>query len=112
MSSDDPGNADLGDSWRPPAGPGRDLHEWIIELRMTVYAHADWTANKTIVDTNAMLGDTGPPMLAESRSSLSKQELVAIAELAEAQQLRFNAESGRLKQRLGAANAPRSSESP
>jgi hypothetical protein len=73
MSSDDPGNADLGDSWRPPAGPGRDLHEWIIELRMTVYAHADWTANKTIVDTNAMLGDTGPPMLAESRSSLSNK---------------------------------------
>jgi hypothetical protein len=78
------GNARLGDSWLPPAGPSRDLHNWIMELRKTVYAHADWTASRTIVDTNAMLGDAGPLVLAESRSSLSQEELLSIAELAEA----------------------------
>ena len=100
------GNARLGDSWLPPAGPARDLHNRIMNLRRTVYAHADWTGSRTIVDTNAMLGGTGPPILAEQRSSLSAQELLAIAELAEQQQLRFYEASGQLKQRLGAANAP------
>jgi hypothetical protein len=100
------GNARLGDSWLPPAGPARDLHNRIMNLRKTVYAHADWTGSRTIVDTNAMLGGTGPPILAEQRSSLSAQELLAIAELAEQQQLRFYEASGQLKQRLGAANAP------
>ena len=61
-----------------------------MKLRMTVYAHADWTASRTIVDTNAMLGGSGPPILAESRSSLSRQQLLDLADLAEQQQLRFN----------------------
>jgi hypothetical protein len=100
------GHARLGDSWLPPAGPSRDLHHWIITLRNTVYAHADWTASRTIVDTNAMLGLEGPPILAEQRSSLSKQELLDIAALAEDQQLRFNEASGEMKRRLGAANVP------
>lgn len=100
------GHARLGDKWFPPGGPRRDLHHKILRLRNTVYAHADWTASRTIVDTNAMLGLTGPPILAEQRSSLSKQELLDIAELAEEQQVRFNAASGEMKRRLGAANAP------
>lgn len=100
------GNARLGDSWLPPAGPSRDLHYRIMKLRKTVYAHADWTASRTIVDTNAMLGGEGSPILAEQRSSLSRQELLDIAELAEIQQGRFNIASGEMKRRLGAANAP------
>jgi hypothetical protein len=100
------GKARLGETWLPPAGPSRDLHHKIIRLRNTVYAHADWTASRTIVDTNAMLGLEGPPILAEQRSSLSRQELLDIAELAEAQQVRFNIASGEMKRRLGAANVP------
>jgi hypothetical protein len=106
------GNARLGDSWLPPAGPGLDVHNLIMRLRHTVYAHADWTASRTIVDTNAMLGGTGPPILAEQRSSLSAQQLRDIAKLAEQQQLRFYESSGQLKQRLGAANAPPLEEEP
>jgi hypothetical protein len=56
------------------------------------------------VDTNAMLSVPGPPILAEARSSLSKQELLDIAELAKFQQDRFNVASGDMKRRLGAAN--------
>lgn len=105
------GTARLGDLWLPPAGPGRDLHYRIMKLRMTVYAHADWTASRTIVDTNAMLGGSGPPILAEQRDSLSRQQLLDIADLAEQQQLRFNEASGEMKRRLGAANAPPPRES-
>jgi hypothetical protein len=53
-----------------------------------------------------MLSVPGPPILAEARSSLSKQELLDIAELAKFQQDRFNVASGDMKRRLGAANAP------
>lgn len=100
------GKARLGDRWLPPAGPTRDLHFRILGLRHTVYAHADWTASRTIVDTNAMLGQSGPPIFAEVRSSLSKQELHEIADLAEAQQARFWDAAGEMKGRLGAANSP------
>jgi hypothetical protein len=36
------GTARVGDRYLPPVGPQRDLHNWIIHMRNTVYAHADW----------------------------------------------------------------------
>ena len=99
------GNARLGESWRPTDAAGRALHQALIDARNGMYAHADWTNSRTLVDTNAMLGIAGPPVLAEQRSRTSKGRLVEIADLAERQSARFLEAAGRLKLRLGVGNA-------
>jgi hypothetical protein len=99
------GHARLGDRWLPPEGPDRDLHYRLMELRQH-HAHADWTHTRTLVDTNAMLEIDGPPVLAEQRSRLSRDELEQIADLAERQHARFLEAAGWLKIELGVGNAP------
>ena len=99
------GHARLGDRWLPPEGPGRDLHRRLLELRQH-HAHADWTHTRTLVDTNAMLEIEGPPVLAERRKRLTRDELEQIADLAERQHSRFLEAAGWLKIELGVGNAP------
>lgn len=99
------GHARLGDNWRPKDPTDRDLHDRLLKLRHD-HAHADWTGSRTLVDTTALLGLDGPMMLAEQRSELSRQQLLAMVDLAERQHDRFYEAAGELKRRVGAANAP------
>lgn len=99
------GRARLGDRWLPKEAADRVLHMKIMDERQ-LHAHADWTGARTLVDTNKMLGIDGPPILAETRSQLSKQQLLDIADLAARQSSRFMEAAGELKMRLGVSNAP------
>jgi hypothetical protein len=96
------GRARLGEKWWP-RGDDRALHDWLIDQRHRVYAHANWTSERTIVDTDAMLGGDGPPIYAEARSTIRRDRLLAIAELCERQEAVFSARVLELKRGLGAA---------
>jgi hypothetical protein len=95
------GDAKLGDQWRPEDKGDRQLHRRLLDLRHQVHAHADFTDARTLVDTTSMLGGDGPPIYAEVRAQLSRQELTAIAELCERQFARFWTVTGELKLELG-----------
>jgi hypothetical protein len=95
------GRARIGDRWLLESEPDRTLHAAILKLRQEVHAHADFTPERGLVDTNAMLGIEGPPIYAEFRSRLSREQLEAIATLADRQHTRLWHETAELKRALG-----------
>lgn len=99
------GRARLGGRWLPANSSHRALHDEVIRARGSDHAHADWTDSRTMIDHTAVSGVPGPPVLAEMRSRLSREKLLAIAELAEAQRNRFYEVTRELKAELGFANS-------
>jgi hypothetical protein len=92
----------VGGRWRPPPGPHREFHHWVIdELRNTYHAHADRSPRRTLTDTAEYLGLEGPPTYAEAWWRLTDSELETLAELARKQAERFEAEALRLGAALG-----------
>jgi hypothetical protein len=95
------GDAKLGDRWRPESPEDRELHRWLMDARHEVHAHADRTEERTLVNTNAMLGRDGPPIYAERRSSIPADKLREIAPMCDRQHARLWVETGKLKHALG-----------
>jgi len=95
------GRAALGNRWKPKDPEQLALHNALVMARSSDHAHADFTPARRLVDTNAMLGGDGPPIYAEQRARFSKEQLLAIAELCEAQGARFYIAAGELKRELG-----------
>jgi hypothetical protein len=60
----------------------------------------DRTAERTLVNTNAMAGIEAPPFYAERRSSIPAEKLREIAAMCERQHERLWVETAKLKQAL------------
>lgn len=97
------GDARLRDSWLPPAGEDRRLHDALMTRRSHVDAHADHTAHRSLVDTTAVLGGDGPPELALAWTQSSAQGLRSVAEMCERQRVRFAAAADEMHQLVLAA---------
>lgn len=99
------GKAELGSKWRPPAGPDRDLHQALIAARSRVYAHADHTAHRSIIDTSRLLGEEGEPVFGVAHTRISGETLRRLAAMCEAQAARFAVAAAELEPivRAGAA---------
>jgi hypothetical protein len=95
------GRARLSETWLPEGAADREVHKRILRLRQEVYAHADFTPERGLVDINSMLGQSGPPIFSERRSQMSREQLEALASLADRQHARFWIETARLKRELG-----------
>lgn len=88
-------------NWNPTESSRRQLHDRLLALRHSYYAHADRTGHRTLTDTTALLSIDGPPIFAEAWTSLRGDELSAIARLARSQAERFEAEATTLGSELG-----------
>jgi hypothetical protein len=96
----------LGRKWWPLEPEDRGLHERIIEeVRSPYHAHTDRTPHRTLVDTSAMLGLTGPPNFSEGWSRLSVVELEHLAELADRQAERLHAAADEIGVEIGEQRA-------
>jgi len=91
----------LADLWHPK-DDDLPLHKFVIHtLRHPYHAHPDRTRHRTLIDTTAFLGIKGPPTFREGWHSLRDDELEAIADLAQRQAARLEAEADRLGAALG-----------
>jgi hypothetical protein len=95
------GKAKLGGRWRPQGDEDLELHNGLLEARGRVHAHADFVSERTLINTTEMFDMEGPPVYAEARTHMSREELEAIAVLCDKQRDRFYVEAGRLKVELG-----------
>jgi hypothetical protein len=72
--------------WLPAAGPDRDLHRRLLELRRKTYAHTDPSGGRS---ASAQLGIENELALVEQWESLPTHDLPAIVDLCERQAERF-----------------------
>jgi hypothetical protein len=77
----------LEDEWLPAAGPDRELHRRLVNLRNTTYAHTDPEGGRKSV---AHLMDEGVTGLGEEWVPLRPDDLERIADLCQRQADRFS----------------------
>jgi hypothetical protein len=100
----------LGDEWLPADPAQRKLHDRMLELRSTIYAHTDPDSPRGVEDVDAMLG-LGEHGYAESRPLLNPEVFPRLAALAQAQRGRFR-EARELREQELRDDPPSSSIAP
>jgi hypothetical protein len=65
-----------------PKDGDRALHDELVDLRHQYHAHATHTPRRTLLDSTALLGESGRPIFVESHEELPTWKLRAIADLA------------------------------
>lgn len=83
------GDASLGKRWRPEGEDDVPLHDALMAARSHIHAHADHTAHRSLVDTNALLGGDGPASFGVAVTRISAEVLERIADMCARQEERF-----------------------
>ena len=96
------GNERLPDRWRPESAEDRELHEQVLDLRNTLFAHADRSPRRMLVNIHEDRPDL-PAVFAEARDPLRPDFLRRLADLCDRQYERLWLETGRLKIEIGSA---------
>jgi hypothetical protein len=94
------GSERLPDRWRPESAEDRELHQEVLDLRNSLFAHADRSPRRELININAERPDQ-PAIFAERREPLRPDFLRRLADLCDRQNERFWLETGRLKVEIG-----------
>jgi hypothetical protein len=93
------GRARIGDRWKPEEPSDRELHDWLMERRHSIEAHADEVPERRLV--TAHVSEDGRPIYAELRERIPNDALRAIAAMCQRQHDRLWIATGELKHALG-----------